>query len=87
MLSTIDAVIGVSVWDDNSFGGNDALGKIKVKLTELLDAKAKQLDWFPLNEAKSGRVRITAEWKPILMVGSMNGAGSYTPPIGVIRLW
>lgn len=80
-------MIGISVWDDNTFGGNDSLGQIKVKLPELLEAKAKQLDWFPLSGAKSGRVRISAEWKPILMVGAINGANSYTPPIGVIRLW
>lgn len=86
-VSTKGAMIGISVWDDNSFGGNDSLGQIKVSLKELLEAKAKQLDWFPLSGAKSGRLRISAEWKPILMVGSMNGATSYTPPIGVIRLW
>lgn len=80
-------MVGVQVYDDNTFGGNSSLGYMKIKLNELLEANAKQLDWFPLNGAKSGRVRISAEWKPVLMVGAINGAGSYTAPIGVIRLW
>lgn len=80
-------MIGVSVCDSNTFGPNSVLGRVKVKLTDLLEANSKQLDWFPLDGASSGRVRLTAEWKPVLMVGSINGAGAYTPPIGVIRIW
>lgn len=79
------AVIGVAVWDDNGMTPDTLLGYVKVKLSDLLAANAKEQDWFPLNGAKSGRVRLSAEWKPVLMIGSINGAGSYTAPIGVLR--
>lgn len=29
---------------------------------------------------------MTAEWKPVLMTGAINGAGTFTPPIGVVRV-
>ncbi|KAG8900316.1 hypothetical protein FRB99_006121 [Tulasnella sp. 403] len=32
-------------------------------------------------------VRISAEWKPLDMAGNLQGAGTYSPPIGVVRLW
>ncbi|KAG9088467.1 hypothetical protein FS749_002138 [Ceratobasidium sp. UAMH 11750] len=44
-------------------------------------------DWFPLSGCKSGKVRVSADWKPLNMAGSMQGAGSYSPPIGIVRLW
>lgn len=80
------AVIGISVIDDNSIVADTHLGNVNVKLNDILDANAKGQDWFPLSNAKSGRVRITAEWKPVLMAGAINGAGMYTPPIGVVRV-
>lgn len=81
------AVVGVHIFDDNSLVSDMSLGFVKIKLTDILEANAKQQDWFPLSRATSGRVRITAEWKPVLMAGAINGAGAYTPPIGVVRLW
>ncbi|KAK4700199.1 hypothetical protein P7C70_g6053, partial [Phenoliferia sp. Uapishka_3] len=81
------AVVGVSIMDDNSLVSNSPLGHVRIKLTDLLDVANKDQDWFPLSNAKSGRVRITAQWNPVLMAGAVNGAGAYTPPIGVIRIW
>lgn len=58
-----------------------------IRLKDLLAAREKQQDWFPLSGCKSGKVRVSAEWKPINMAGSLQGAGSYSPPIGIVRLW
>lgn len=80
------AVIGLSILDDNSIVSDTKLGNVKVKLTDIFEANAKGQDWFPLSNAKSGRVRLTAEWKPVLMTGAINGAGTFTPPIGVVRV-
>lgn len=60
---------------------------MNVRLKDLLEAREKQQDWFPLSGCKSGKVRLSADWKPLNMAGSMQGAGSYSPPIGIVRLW
>ncbi|KAM0786716.1 hypothetical protein ACM66B_002158 [Microbotryomycetes sp. NB124-2] len=80
------AVIGVQVMDDNAIQADTRLGNVNVKLTDILAANAKGQDWFPLSNAKSGRVRLTAEWKPVSMAGAISGAGQYTAPIGVVRI-
>ncbi|KAG5220503.1 transmembrane protein [Salix suchowensis] len=41
----------------------------------------------PLSGCKSGKLRMSAEWKPLNMAGSLHGADQYTPPIGVVRLF
>lgn len=81
------AVIGLNIKDENSMVNDTSLGFVKIKLTDLFDANGKQLDWFPLTGAKSGRIRVTAEWKPVMMVGAHSGADAYTPPIGVMKIW
>lgn len=62
------------------------LGHVRVKLLDLLEMNGKEQDWFPLSGAKSGRVRVSAQWNPVAMAGAINGAGAYTPPIGVVRV-
>ncbi|GAA5849255.1 hypothetical protein JCM8547_006494 [Rhodosporidiobolus lusitaniae] len=81
------AVLTFSLMDDNSIVSDTRLGHCSVKLTDILEANKKGNDWFPLSNARSGKVRVSAEWKPVLMAGAINGAGAYTPPLGVIRLW
>ncbi|GAA5974459.1 hypothetical protein JCM11641_003227 [Rhodosporidiobolus odoratus] len=81
------AVIGIQVLDDNTLVADSKLGNCAVKLVDIIEANANGNDWFPLSNARSGKVRITAEWKPVLMAGAINGAGAYTPPLGVVRLW
>lgn len=76
------AVVGVQVLD-----GQDLSSYLNVKLDDLLSAKERQQDWFPLAKSKEGRVRMSAEWKPVLMSGSMNGGSGYTPAIGVMKFW
>lgn len=81
------AVIGIAILDDNSLASDSPLGHVRIKLTDLLDMAKQEKDWFPLSNAKSGRVRVTAQWNPVLMAGAINGAGAYTPPLGVVRVW
>lgn len=80
------AVIGIAVKDDNAIASDSPLGHVRIKLTDLLDMVKQEKDWFPLSSAKSGRVRITAQWNPVLMAGAVNGAGAYTAPLGVVRV-
>jgi hypothetical protein len=53
---------------------------------DLFTAKEREQDWFPLARAKTGRIRLSAEWKALNLPGSVNGAGAYTAPIGILRI-
>ncbi|KAF8320471.1 tricalbin [Clavulina sp. PMI_390] len=82
-----NTVIGVKVIDDRDILTDPTVGYLSVHLSHILKAKEEQREWFPLANAKSGRIRMTAEWKPLAMAGSVQGAAAYVPPIGVVRLW
>ena len=81
------SVITIAVLD-TQFGADPTLGTMTVQLTDLLAARDRQQDWWPLQRSKSGgKIRLTAEWKPVAMTGSLSGAGVYVPPIGMLRVW
>ncbi len=80
-------VITVKVIDERDILRDPLIGYLRVRLDDLLAAKTQQRDWFPLSGCKSGKVRMSADWKPLAMAGSVQGAAAYTPPIGVVRLW
>jgi hypothetical protein len=65
------------------------VGYLSVRLPDLLDPKQREAgkDWWPLSGCKSGKIRLSAEWKPLALAGSVSGADAYAPPIGVVRLW
>lgn len=79
--------ITVKVIDEREILKDPVIGFLKVPLDDLLAAKTQQRDWFPLSGCNSGKLRMTVEWKPLAMAGSVQGAAGYTPPIGVVRLW
>ncbi|KAK0198528.1 C2 domain-containing protein [Armillaria mellea] len=81
------SVITVKVIDDRDFLKDPVVGYMSIKLEDLLASKKDNVDWFPLSNCESGKLRISAEWKPLNMAGSLHGADHYSPPIGVIRLW
>ncbi|CAO1636937.1 unnamed protein product [Parajaminaea phylloscopi] len=79
------AVIGVQIVDDHGLGKDPVISYLSVKLDDLLTARERQQDWFPLT--KEGRVRMSAEWKPVQMAGSVNGGAAWSPPIGTVKIW
>jgi Ca2+-dependent lipid-binding protein len=82
------SVITVKVVDDRDFLSDPTVGYVRVKLNDLLKAKAEAgKDWWPLSGCKTGRIRISAEWKPLNIAGGLQGTDEYMPPIGIIRLW
>lgn len=81
------SVIIAKVIDDRDFLKDPVIGYMSIRLTDLLQAKASGKDWWPLSGAPSGKLRVTADWKPLNMAGSLHGADQYVPPIGVVRLW
>ncbi|KAI0726177.1 tricalbin [Fomitopsis betulina] len=82
------SVVTVKVVDDREFLKDPILGYFSVRLEDLLKAAQDQeRDWWPLSHCKSGRLRISTEWRPLNMPGGVHGVDQYTPPIGVVRLW
>ncbi|KAG5648236.1 hypothetical protein DXG03_006194 [Asterophora parasitica] len=81
------SVVMVKVIDDRDIFKDPDIGYMSIKLTDLLDSMGEAgRDWFPLSGCKSGKIRLSAEWKPLSMAGSLSGADQYQPPIGVVRL-
>ncbi|KAI0274871.1 tricalbin [Gloeopeniophorella convolvens] len=82
------SIITVKVIDDRDFLKDPAVGHLSVRLEDLLETRKEAgRDWWPLSGCRSGRIRLTAEWKPLNMAGSLHGADQYVPPIGAVRLW
>ncbi|KAG8844129.1 hypothetical protein FRB91_002847 [Serendipita sp. 411] len=81
-----NCIVTIKVIDDRDFLKDPVIGYLNVKLEDMLQAKKEGRDWFTLSGCQSGRVRISAEWKPLDMEGSLHGAAKYVPPIGVVRV-
>ncbi|EIW70089.1 hypothetical protein TREMEDRAFT_71520 [Tremella mesenterica DSM 1558] len=82
-----NSVITLQVVDVQEFATDPTLGVMTIRLTDLLEAHERQQDWFPLRNSRAGKIRLTAEWKPVSMPGSMNASSAYVPPIGILRIW
>ncbi|KAI5780050.1 C2 domain-containing protein [Geopyxis carbonaria] len=78
--------LGVIIKDDKDYAEDPVVGKYQLKLTDLLEAKEKGNEWFNLIGVKTGRVKMSAQWKPVAIKGVMGGTGGYVTPIGVMRL-
>jgi Ca2+-dependent lipid-binding protein len=82
------SVITIEVIDERDFMKDPVVGYMSVRLEDLLEAKKiAGRDWWPLSRCKSGKMRLSVEWKPLSMPGSLAGAQQYRQPIGVVRLW
>lgn len=81
------SVITVRIIDDRDFLSDPVVGYMSIRLNDLLESKKSGRDWFPLSNCKSGKIRVSAEWKPLNMAGSLHSADQYSPPIGVVRLF
>jgi Ca2+-dependent lipid-binding protein len=81
------ATITIKVLDDRDFMNDQVVGYMSVSLTDLFACMGEGgRDWFPLSGCKSGRLRLSVEWKPLNIAGSLEGAEQYQPPIGVVKL-
>ncbi|KAK4689249.1 hypothetical protein P7C73_g857, partial [Tremellales sp. Uapishka_1] len=79
--------VTIQVIDSKDYASDPALGSVTVKLMDLLEAKERKQDWFPLSGSRAGKIRLSTEWKPVAMTGSISGAAAYVPPIGILRIW
>lgn len=79
------AKLGVVIKDERDLAGDQVLGTYSIKLDDMLDLMAKGQDWYNLSSAKSGRVKMQAQWRPVALSGIVAGTGGYQTPIGVMR--
>ncbi|KAI8374245.1 uncharacterized protein BYT42DRAFT_575688 [Radiomyces spectabilis] len=59
-------------------------------LLDMMKQQEENENWFPLNldNHEIGQLRLSAQWKPVVMTGLADYVGSHgfdTPPIGVVR--
>ncbi|KAM0814256.1 putative C2 domain-containing protein [Seiridium cardinale] len=80
------AELGLAIKDDRELTGDLLIGAHNIRLDDLLEMSAQGKDWFLLEGAKTGRVKVTAQWKPVALSGVLAGSGGYQTPIGVMRL-
>lgn len=79
------AKLGVVVKDDRDLTADPILGTYQIKLDDMLTLMEKGQEWYNLAGAKSGRAKLTLQWKPVALSGVGAGTGGYVTPIGVMR--
>lgn len=80
-----NAKLGVVIKDDRDIAGDQVIGTYQIKLQDMLDLMARGQEWYNLSGAKTGRVKLLAQWKPVAMAGIATGTGGYVTPVGVLR--
>ncbi|TKA62094.1 hypothetical protein B0A55_11834, partial [Friedmanniomyces simplex] len=79
------AKLGVVIKDSRDLAADPVLGTYQIKLDDLLELSSKGQEWYNMAGAKSGRAKMTLQWKPVALKGAMGGSGGYITPIGVMR--
>lgn len=79
------AKVGVILKDDRDIAGDQTIGSYQIKLDDMLELMEQGKDWYNLSGAKTGRVKMQAQWKPVAISGVIGGTGGYQTPIGVMR--
>ncbi|OLL23513.1 hypothetical protein NEOLI_001252 [Neolecta irregularis DAH-3] len=77
--------LGVMLKDDRGLQKDPQIGSYQIKLDTLMQANQNGRDWFALANCNSGKIKLSAQWKPIAMTGGIHGTGGYSMPIGVMR--
>ncbi|OJD36623.1 membrane bound c2 domain protein [Diplodia corticola] len=80
------AKLGLVIKDDRDLATDPIIGTYQIKLTDMLDLMEKGKDWFNLAGVKTGRAKMTLQWKPVALKGALGGGGGYIKPVGVMRL-
>ncbi|KAI9925730.1 hypothetical protein ASPWEDRAFT_173811 [Aspergillus wentii DTO 134E9] len=78
------ARLGLVIKDDRELLTDPILGTYQIKLNDMLKLMEKGQEWFHLHGAKTGRAKLTLQWKPVA-VGGISGTAGYVDPIGVMR--
>jgi Ca2+-dependent lipid-binding protein len=80
------AKLGLVIKDDRDLTVDPVIGTYQIKLDDLIELSSKGQEWFRLAGAKSGRAKMSVQWRPVALRGAITGSG-YIEPIGVMRLY
>lgn len=80
------AKLGLVIKDDHDLTGDSILGTYQIKLDDMMDLTAKGQEWYNLAGVKTGRAKMSLQWKPVALTGVGAGTGGYVTPIGVMRV-
>ena len=80
------ARLGLVIKDDRDVAADPILGTYQIKLNDMLQQTEQGKEWYHLSGAKTGRAKLTVQWKPVALKGITGGSGGYITPIGVMRL-
>ncbi|KAI5991533.1 C2 domain-containing protein [Pisolithus albus] len=86
-LDKQSSLITLKIVDDRDILKDPVIGYMSGRLEDLLAGMSEGRDWWPLSGCKTGKIRISLQWKPLNMPGALSGVDQYVPPIGVVRLW
>ncbi|KAI7856792.1 hypothetical protein BDC45DRAFT_502332 [Circinella umbellata] len=91
ILDKSEVFVRVEVKDRSTVHKDVLLGAWSAHLDEMLKFQEENEGWWPLtmNDEPVGNVRLSAQWKPVIMPGLRDGLGGHgydAPPIGVMRL-
>jgi Ca2+-dependent lipid-binding protein len=79
------AKLGLVIKDERDLAAHPILGTYQIKLDDMLKLMDKGQEWYNLAGAKTGRAKLTLQWKPVALTGVGAGTGGYVTPIGVMR--
>ncbi|KAI9759882.1 MAG: hypothetical protein M4579_002007 [Chaenotheca gracillima] len=80
------ARMGLVIKDDRDVAADPILGSYQIKLDDMLKLMEKGQEWYNLAGTKTGRAKLTLQWKPVALKGGVGGSGGYVTPIGVMRI-
>ncbi|WFD25631.1 hypothetical protein MNAN1_000594 [Malassezia nana] len=87
VVNRYGSVLTVEMIDARKGVQTPVISTMSVKIDDLIHARDRKQDWFPFPETDRARVRMSGQWKPVLMSGSINGSNSYRPAIGALKFW
>lgn len=79
------ARIGLIMKNDRELSQDPIIGRLQLKLDDMLALMHKGQEWFNLADSKTGRAKFKVEWKPVALTGVGN-SGGYLTPVGVLRV-
>ena len=81
-----NARLGVVIKDERDLGADPIVGTYQIKLNDLLTLTEQGKEWFNLSNVRTGRVKLSVQWKPIGLRDVFGAGEGYMKPIGVMRL-
>ena len=78
------AKLGLVIKDDRDIAADPIVGTYQIKLNDMLELSNRGQEWYNLAQTKTGRAKMSLQWKPVALRGAMGGGG-YVTPVGVMR--